>query len=303
MKTFNSNFAALLLGTVATVVTLSSCQDTEEVTNLVSGETPDTFTQVSVQVSPFDMSQSDFPATRAAVDPATYSDVGAMTLAFYEGTTKVFEATQLKADATTYDTFGSFNCRLPKGDYTMVVIARDVMDGDVFTLTSPTEAGYADRVRETFCKTQSVTVGSTNMSLSVTLTRVVARLGIKSTDTRPEGIGKIRITYAGGSRLFSPTTGLAFDDDGFSSSNEPKSAVGEKIGTANMAFLATDEQVMDVTIEILGTGDEILFTHVVKNVPLQRNRTTYLQGPLFSTSFAGAFTLETDWLPTKTVDF
>lgn len=303
MKTFNSNFAALLLGTVATVVTLSSCQDTEEVTNLVSGETPDTFTQVSVQVSPFAMSQSDFPATREAVAPATYSDVGAMTLAFYEGTTKVFEATQLKADDTTYDTFGSFNCRLPKGDYTMVVIARDVMDGDVFTLTSPTEAGYADRVRETFCKTQNVTVGSTNMSLSVTLTRVVALLAVMSTDNRPEGIGKIQITYGGGSNRFSPTTGLALDNDGFVSFNVPSANVGKTLGLANMAYLATDEQTMDITIDVIGTDDQVLFTHVVKNVSLQRNRRTTLRGALFSTSFAGAFTLETDWLPTKTVDF
>ena len=305
MKTFILHSAALKGSALflGTVLTLSSCNDTEEVINPSSLETPDSFAKVNVQVSPFSMSVEDFPATRAAVAPSTYGNVQAISLAFFDGTTKVLETTQLKDDASTYETFGSFTCRLPKGNYTMVVIARQVMDGDVFTLTSPSEAGYADRVRETFCKTQSVTVGSSDVNLSVTLTRAISRLGIKSTDARPEGVSKIRITYSGGSRRFSPTTGLALDNDGFASSNEPSAEVGETIGTANMLFLATDEQTMDVTLEVLGTEDQVLFTHVIKDVPLQRNRTTMLQGPLFSTTLHAAFTLETGWLDTQNVSF
>ena len=48
--------------------------------------------------------------------------------------------------------FGDFSLTLPLGSYTMVVIGRDVLEGDAFSLTSATVAGYtSQRVRETFC--------------------------------------------------------------------------------------------------------------------------------------------------------
>ena len=43
----------------------------------------------------------------------------------------------------------------------MVVIGRDVLEGDAFSLTSATVAGYtSERVRETFCAKQSVAITS-----------------------------------------------------------------------------------------------------------------------------------------------
>ena len=57
--------------------------------------------------------------------------------------------------------FGDFSLTLPLGSYTMVVIGRDVLEGDVFSLTSATVAGYtSERVRETFCAKQSVAITS-----------------------------------------------------------------------------------------------------------------------------------------------
>lgn len=307
MKKYFSKSFALLLGTVVTVATLS-CTDTEEVTNQLEHRM-DITAPVRVQVNDFTMSVDDIPSTqtRAAENPAGYDCVGAITLAFYASNgTKMYEDTQLKEGDSHYTTFGVFNCSLPIGSYTMLVIARDSLKDDVFTLTSLNEAAFtSEKVRETFCKTQSVSVtSSAALDLSVTLNRIVPQLTIKSTDLRPTGVEKIRTTYSAGYKSFNPTTGLGIGNAGFSLINNPSAAVGKVVEFRNNTYLATDEQTMTITLDVLDAEDHVLITKVIPNVPLKRNRKTTLRGPLFTPSASTAsFLLETSWLEGTTVTF
>ena len=310
MKKFYLREAALMLGATAfAVVTFSSCSNTEEVLNQVElgrGMTA----PVRVQVNDFAMSVDDIPnaQTRAAVNPASYSQVQVMTLVFYASDgTKMFEDTQLKTGDSHYTAFGTFSCDLPIGSYTMLVIARDSVDGDEFALTSPTAAAYtSEKVRETFCKTQSVSVtSSAALDLSVTLDRIVPQLVVYSTDARPAGVDKIRTTYGAGSKSFNPTTGLAVGNTGYSLVNTiNKTAVGATIGVKNFVYLSTDEQSVTITLEALDAEDNVLITKVISDVPLKRNRKTTLRGPVFTPSASTAsFQLETSWLEGNTVNF
>ena len=303
MKKISFLNAALILGTVVSVVTLTSCSPaSEEVLNQSSPTAP-----VRIQVSDFSISMDNLSETptRAAVSPDGV--VGALTLAFYASDgTKMYEATQLKSDASTYTTFGAFSCDLPVGSYTMVAIGRYVSTNDEFSLTSPTDAAFiSERVRETFCKTQSVSVTSTApLDLSVTLNRIVTQLLIVSTDFRPEGVSKLRTTYAAGSKSFNPTTGLAIGNAGFSLTNNSSAAVGTTIEVKNFAFLATDEQSMTITLEVLDDDDNVLITKEIPNVSLKRNRKTILRGPVFTPSASSAsFLIETSWLDDHTITF
>lgn len=230
-----------------------------------------------------------------------------MTLAFYdvEGT-EIYKTTQIKSVPSTFTTFGTFTANLPVGTYTMVALGYAYNDGDVFTLTSPTEAAFtSERPREMFCGTQSVTVTNTNpLDLNVTLNRIVSGLTIQSTDNRPAGIAKIRTTYAKGGKSFNPTTGLALTDNGFTQTNNPSAAIGSTIMVTSFPFLYTDEETMNITIEVLDNGDNVLFTHTVSNVSFKRNRKTILQGNVFTTDPSGAsFLLETSWLSDNIVPF
>lgn len=310
MKKLNLKEAALMVGATAfAVVTLTSCNNDEEVLNQVE-QSRGVTAPVRVQVNDFAMSVGDIPKaqTRTTKDPGSYKEIQAMTLAFYASDgTKMFEDTQLKTGDSHYTTFGTFSCNLPIGSYTMLVIARDSVGGDVFTLTSQTEAAYtSEKVRETFCKTQSVSVTSAAaLDLSVTLDRIVPQLIISSTDVRPTGVDKIRTTYGAGSKVFNPTTGLAVGNTGYSLVNSfNKTAVGKPIGVKNFVFLATDEQRMTITLEALDAEDNVLITKVIPDVPLKRNRITTLCGPVFTPSTSTAsFQLETDWLEGNTVNF
>jgi len=206
-----------------------------------------------------------------------------------------------------YKTFGEFSCNLPIGNYTMVVVGRGWFDGDVFTLTSPTAAGYtSERPRETFCATQAVNIANTNaVNLNATLNRIIAKVQVLSTDNRVAGVSKVRTTYSAGGKSFNPTTGLATSNTGFAVTNNPSAAVGNTVDFGSYVFLATDAQTMDITLEVLDENEDVMFTKFVANVPLQRNKKTILTGPLFnSTAVASsAFQLETEWLTNNNVNF
>ena len=261
---------------------------------------------VSIHVNAFSVTQEGASRTKAPQDPAAYGNVKAMDLAFFgpDGT-KMFAATQLKDDSSTYDTFGEFSCRLPVGAYTMVVIARYVGNGDVFTLTSPTEASFSDKPRETFVTTQEVSVTEdAPLDLDVTLNRIVSYLNVISTDGRPAEATKMRVSFSKGGKDFNPSTGLALSDAGFSQVFNPSAAVGTTINVSACPFLITDEETMTVTLSALDASDNVLITKTVPNVPFKRNRTTILTGAVYTPGVSTAgFQLETEWLDSETVNF
>ena len=268
--------------------------------------TPQTSVPVTVRVDGFTQSLEDFSGSshRAAQSVESYSNVKAITLAFYDANgVEQCKMEQLRDDHTTYTSFGEFSCSLPIGSYTLVAIARGLLPNDVFTLNSAVEAVYGGLTRETFAGTKAVVINSTSaQNQNISLNRVCAKLTIATNDVRPTSIAKIRTTYGQGSKTFSPTTGFATDNNGFVIINTP-SIVGEPIAISSYAFLTENTQTMDITIETLDANDQVVFSTVVHDVPFKRNRVTKLQGSLFSSSVASAIQVETAWENEEVVNF
>ena len=272
--------------------------------NNISG---DTLVPVTVRVSDFSVSQEEFPGTRTTTAPASYEGIDAITLAFYtEDGTEQYKTTQLKSNLPSGKTFGEIELSLPIGSYTMVVIGRGHFSGDIFTLESPASAFYdCEHVRETFTCTQDVKIGNCDaVELSATLNRIVAQVAVVSTDTKTPNVARIRTTFSAGGKRFSPTTGLALDNTGFSNTVYGEGNTGQTTSALNFLFLASDEQTMDVTIETLDADGAVLFSKTVNDVPLRRNSITTLTGAMYSPAATTAtFTLNTDWLPGNSVNF
>ena len=268
--------------------------------------TPQTSVPVTVRVDGFTQSLEDFSGSshRAAQSVESYSNVKAITLAFYDANgVEQCKMEQLRDDHTTYTTFGEFSCSLPIGSYTLVAIARGLLPNDVFTLNSAVEAVYGGSTRETFAGTKAVVINSTSaQNQNISLNRVCAKLTIATNDVRPTSIAKIRTTYGQGSKTFSPTTGFATDNNGFVIINTP-SIVGEPIAISSYAFLTENTQTMDITIETLDANDQVVSSKVVHDVPFKRNRVTRLYGALFSSSVASAIQVETAWENEEVVNF
>ena len=268
--------------------------------------TPQTSVPVTVRVDGFTQSLEDFSGSshRAAQSVESYSNVKAITLAFYDANgVEQCKMEQLRDDHTTYTSFGEFSCSLPIGSYTLVAIARGLLPNDVFTLNSAVEAVYGGLTRETFAGTKAVVINSTSaQNQNISLNRVCAKLTIATNDVRPTSIAKIRTTYGQGSKTFSPTTGFATDNNGFVIINTP-SIVGEPIAISSYAFLTENTQTMDITIETLDANDQVVSSKVVHDVPFKRNRVTRLHGVLFSASVASAIQVETAWENEEVVNF
>lgn len=259
--------------------------------------------KVTVTVNDFTISQEDFPGAKAT--PASYSGVKAMTLAFFDANgDQAYCTTQLRADNTTYTTFGQFELSLNLGSYTMIVLG---YGSEVpMTVGSATEASYtADRCRETFVAAQAVNVTSTNpLSLSAELSRVVSKLIVNSTDPRISGVDSVRMTFSAGAKGVNPQTGLASSSNGLSNTVAISTAVGNTSSSASYLFLNADQQSMTVTVETLRTNGTVYSTRTVENVPLQRNAITLLSGPLYTNASGASFTLSTAWIgDTNRVNF
>lgn len=259
------------------------------------------FAPVKVHVNGFAISQEEF-SFKTAQDVADYNDVNAVTLAFYKADgTEAYKTTQFKTDAN----FGEFSLSLPMGSYTMVALAYYTNENSVLTLTSPTEASYNVRARETFAYTQAVTISNTDaVDISATLCRIVSMLTVKSTDGKAADVSNVRMTFSAGGKDFNPTTGLAITNIGLTNTVGNSAAAGATSTSSTMLFLATDEQNIDVTIETLDADGNTLFSKTVNNVPFKRNRVTKLTGAMYTnTSTAGSFQVETAWLAEENVSF
>ena len=287
------------------VLLFAACSNESE--NMVNNaQMEEAVTPVKVHVSGFSVSQEDYPTTRAAQDVTDYTGVKAITLAFYNGSTEVYKHEQVRGALEEGETLGEFECSLPMGSYTMVVIARGQGDGDVFTLTSPTEAAYTgDHSRETFAYTQAVDITNTSaVDISATLNRIVAKLQVFSTDNKTSNANSVRMTFAAGGKAFNPTSGLATANTGFVNTVPISAAVGSTSNSVSYLFLAADEQDIDVTIETLDGEGNTLFSKTVQNVPFKRNRVTKLTGAMYTNdAVSGAFQLETAWLEDENVPF
>ena len=285
-----------------TLLTLS-CSHQAEVDN------QETTATVRVHVNDFSFSHENFPGATTRADdnnPKSYGDVKAVDIAIFEGSEKVYAATQLKGDAKTNSTFGEFECRLEKGDYTMVAVARNMTAGDEFTITSPTLAAYTtERARETFCCVQSIKVDGTKaVDVNPLLDRVMAKFQLVSTDKVLADAKTIRTTYSAGSKSFNPTTGLATDDNGFVVTNSVKPMNNGTLDVYSILFLPAEEKTMDITIEVLDKNDQVLISKSLPDVHFRINQVTKATGAVFTPGLTTlTFTLNTTWLPEEKYNF
>ena len=143
------------------------------------------------------------------------------------------------------------------------------------------------------------------MEISATLDRIVSKLYVVSSDQRPSGVDKIRTTFSEGGKSFNPSTGLAISNTGFSNTVNISSEVGHRTGTISYLFLNTAEQTMDITIDALDANDHVVYSKTVRNVPFKVNRSTRLDGKVYTETLPGStsFQVNDEWLTETTVSF
>ena len=262
---------------------------------------------VSVHINDLSVTQEDYPGTKADPIPATgYSGINAITLAFYTPSgTERYKTTQLKSDASSYTTFGVFDLSLPMDSYTLVAVAYTTKDESPFTLSGPTEAAYTGaHAYDTYVAAQDVDITSTGaIAIEATLERICSQLQVVSTDGKTANAAKVQMTLSAGGKSFNPSTGLATVNTGLVNTVNISSSVGEISRSNTVFFLASDEQTLNVTVDVLDAGGSSISHKVVSNVPFKRNRVTRLSGSLYSTGASASIQIDTTWLNGANVGF
>lgn len=264
---------------------------------------------VTVSVSGFSITQEGFSGTRSTA-VADYADVKALTVAFYkvDDGSEVYKNTQFRNNLPEDETFGAFSTTLSAGNYTMVVLGYGQgQPNQAITMTSATAATYGEgTVYDTFAATQEVSITNSDAkNLTATLQRIVTALAVQSTDLKPEGVTHMRLTSSGGGKSFNPMTGLATSNTGFVSLLKLPTD-SQMTYSGCFFFLASDEQTINVKIETLdGADGNVLYSKVLENVPLKRNRQTTLRGAVYTNArvSGSSFEISESWLDAHVMSF
>lgn len=269
------------------LLVLTSCQGSEE-----NGETYEDV-NVTLHVNPFNIYTEDFqkPVTASA------AGVKSIVIAVYDNEGKeAYSATQSSTD----DNYGNANFTLRAGTYSLVVIGYG--NATAPTINSISEATIATPyLYDTFNASKTFTIGNTaSETINMTLSRVVSCFRVAITDDLPsEAKTFVTIFSKGNSKKLNPSTGMSASDGG---STFTKNIPTSKICDA-YTFLSTDDECMDITINIKDGNNETIASHTFPNVVLQRNRTTVAAGALFSSNFSSSFNFDNSWLTSTSIDW
>lgn len=291
---------ALLLLSLVALFSCSSDEDATTATELEPTTVNVTFTGLDISITPDQKANSPLRAS------ATQSGVTRIAFKVFDATGKVVYSEDKNVGSD--NDFDHVVCPLHVGKYTFVAVAHKskLLDSPVATVTSADESllteSYVPKL--VFAKTMDVTVAG-NTTQNVTMEfgkRITTSFNLKVTDAYPDEVTKVRLT-ANSSKpkattpfAFSPATGFAPSDLSYTNTitraENLSSFTGKDIGLN--FFLTSDEQKMDIVINMLNDADEVLYTRTLSNLTFHRHSTTRATGTFFTASVTTTFDFDTE---------
>ena len=282
MKT--KNYYGLMAMAIA-MMTAGCTQEADEVMNQEQGEVVTTF----AVTGDFEMSLRPMTRGELTADGKAMTDLWVLD---YKDGALVQQLHQTSGD----EDFGSPTLALSLGQHHIYFVCSR---GTEPTLSTDAHSITWATTSDTFYKDYSanVTSGST-ANRSVTLDRVVTKLGITIADAIPTGTTYVEITpatwYYGIDYLTGEAT--AAQTAGTRTINIPESRIGKTGTNLNIFGLSgATEWTTDVTVTARDGEDNILGTATISGAPFKANRATTYSGSLFSAGGGFAMTLTDVW--------
>lgn len=152
---------------------------------------------------------------------------------------------------------------------------------------------------DTFYKDYEVTVvSSSNGNRAVNMDRCVTRFHATITDAIPDGCSTITIAPSSWHMGMNFETGepITATASYVAAINIPSSYIGQTNTLLTVfGFSSSTEWTTDITITAKTSGNVVLGTATIENVPLKANRSSDYAGTLFGQSNSLSLTLNTDW--------
>jgi hypothetical protein len=262
-------------------------------------------TNFAKQNGAFSVKQTGKLSVNDLIDPKDYVDVLYYIVYDTNGQFSLHTITQ----DSTLNTMGSITDSLPSGNYPIYIFAgKKGLSANQLSALSTATYGYGSNYwLDTFWSGFNVTVGSTDISQSVTLARTVSKLELQILDNIPSNANSIQMTIYPDAQTQSISSGL------------PKSA---PIDTAKVCIiiplaakghtnftidkLLGGMQTVNVSIICRDASNNIIGSGSASNVSVKANIKTILSGNLFNggpTSNTQTFTLKADTAWGSTLPF
>lgn len=273
-----------------------------------------TRSEVLIRHNVFNVSQSSYDDTRAALTDESAANLKAITVNIYDDQEEVaFSETQFRKDyASNPEEFGVIKTTLPEGIYSLVSVgynsestAATFVDSKHVTLPNK---GLMDTWSAVENNISVSTAGSVSRDANLTL--AVSRLELTSTDLPTSDASFVRLHLSAGS-------GVDFDPNSQNSINI--SSGGGMDITCTIAnfinsegkfhfersfFIPTSPANITVSFEIRGPGENnVLRSFTIGSYEFKRGYVNHFSGPIFSAAGTFSFTATTDWTDNPVVNF
>lgn len=264
---------------------------------------------VPVQVTFSGLDVSVVPdGSRGLTTRATVSEAKVDRIAFTVFNAKGEKVYSVVNENPKADDFGKVKCLLHIGTYKFVAVAHKAKTAEskAAVITSPTEAtlGEANVPSCLYSKVTDITVsGNTTQSVNIEFgKRITSSFELNVTDDYPDEIENVEIILnpskdqAANPYAFNPSTGLAESVLTYNASFNRKSfSVTSFTGkTLSISLLLTsEEQKINVTINMKKNDGTILYTRTLKDVTFRQHSSTIAKGTFFSSQVSGSFTFDT----------
>ena len=263
--------------------------------------------------------ESEMMVTRATATEASVCYISFKVFKGSIGTSSWGDAVKSITQETGDTDFGTMNCELAAGNYTLVATANQGSGTGSVDISSPEKATAPQNLwQKTWSMVKEVTIVSGQQNqLSMELPMVSSQLQIMNTGIKDDEASYVRITIGDASKtafgnvIFNPGTGYALgeSDGGADKYTNNADTAPDKDGTctfdlplwkttANTDATDANKVLLPVIIKVYNASNNVLYSHTITNVPFKLGYTTVLTGNLYETeqtkgSLNGSFTFTT----------
>lgn len=295
---------------VVTLPLFASCQSATDETMPSEGE--DNLCTINFAINNYQQISlddlSDLASTRAQTVPTNHpSTLAHLIVAVFDAESGQPVIEPIQHDYADYETdpysYPMFTVTLPYGTYRIAILGYN--GSKACQITSANEINWAEGyVPHTFLYTEELTIDkNTVIDKKISLRRVVSAFHLTAEDAVPADLKKMRfISTTDGGTILDATTGFAMQSTGYKYDiNVPSDYAGEKgLECTFYIFLPEQELTTNLTVQALGTEDEVLFERNFTDVPLRINTMTTWRGEMFTKqseegSMGFTFEWDTEW--------
>ena len=185
--------------------------------------------------------------------------------------------------------FGTVGFQLPEGKYQVVVVGHSSNGNPAMTNPAKIQFKNNQGFTDTFLSNNYVEIGESEVSLPVSLSRIVSLCRFVITDPIPANVAQIRFQYKGGSGAFDAATGLG-SVNSIQKASFPVESGHESTSYDLYTFLHAEEGTIHLQVTAYDANENIVNDREF-DVPLKRRMITTLTGPYFTGTGTSGITI------------